>query len=764
MLKLFSYSNFFLYKLDFTFQMNIKKVVVIGSGTMGSGIAAQVANAGINVTLLDLPSKEGSRNQITENAKERIIKSKPPLLVEIMKASLIKTGNIEDHFKEVSEADWIVEAVVERINIKHDIYSKIQNVRKTSSIVSSNTSTIPLKVLSANMSDEMKKNFCITHFFNPVRYMSLLEIVTEPINDIEKINSLKLFCDEQLGKGVIICNDTPGFIGNRIGVYAMQVAMTEAFKKNISIEEADAIFGRPMGIPKTGIFGLYDLIGIDLMADVLKSFIKELPSEDPFHEVAKEIPLVKKLIESGYTGRKGKGGFYRINKTDGKKILEAINLDTGEYHPSKKINLDLGDKINIKKLIERKDKYGEYAKSILTKVIRYAAFLIPDVSSKYIDIDDALRLGFNWTVGPFEMLSNINTNAFIKENSDINYFNSIKNNFIFEKRPGYLDKSIDNLRSLKLKKTFNNPSANVKDASSYQIVEFTTKANALDTDSMLALNQAAQNNKSTIVINEAMQFSAGVNLNYVMDFAKNNEWSKIEKFIIDFQKTCKTIKYAEKPFIAAPSGLAIGGGFEVVLHCDYSVSHTNVVLGLVESLVGLIPAGGGCKEMLWRWLQTPEGKENSEFASMKVFDLIGYAVTSASPNEAKPNQFFLNKDKVVINRDRQLTTAIDLLKTIENNYSRPNQPIFKLGGNSVRDKMYEKLEKLHREKKIMDHGLEVGKQIAFVLSGGNTNINSDISEDDLYNLELEAFMKLIQMPKTQERIIHTLETGKPLVN
>ena len=731
---------------------------------MGSGIAAQVANAGISVTLLDLPSNEGSRNQITENAKDRILKSRPPLLVEKTKAEFIKTGNIEDDFSVVSEADWVVEAVVERIDIKHSIYSKIQDARKPSSIISSNTSTIPLKVLSEKMSDDMKKNFCITHFFNPVRYMALLEIVTEPINDTEKINFLKSFCDQQLGKGVIICNDTPGFIGNRIGVYAMQVAMTEAFKMNISIEEADAVFGRPMGIPKTGIFGLYDLIGIDLMADVLKSFIKELPIEDPFHEVAQEIPLVKKLIDTGYTGRKGKGGFYRMNKSDGKKILEAINLETGEYSPSKKINLGLGDKIDIKKLIERDDKYGKYAKSILTKVIRYAAFLIPDVSSKYIDIDDALRLGFNWTIGPFEMLSNIETNSFIQENTDINYFKTIQNNFKFEKRPGYLDPNIDNLRSLKLEKTFHNASANVQDSSSFQIVEFTTKANALSTDSMLALKEAAQNNKNTIIINEAMQFSAGVNLNYVMDFAKNNEWSKIEKFIVDFQQTCKAIKYADKPFIAAPSGLAIGGGFEVVLHCDYSVSHTNVVLGLVESLVGLIPAGGGCKEMLWRWLQTPEGKENSEYASMKVFDLIGYAITSSSPNEARPNQFFLSKDKVVINRDRQLTTAIELLNNIESNYIKPSEPVFRLGGSSVKDKMFEKLEKLYSEKKIMDHSLEVGKQIAFVLSGGNTNINSDLTEDDLYNLELEAFMRLIQMPKTQERIKHTLETGKPLVN
>ena len=245
---------------------------------MGSGIAAQVANAGIPVTLLDLPSTIGSRNQIVDNAKERILKSRPPLLLEKNKIDLISVGNIEDNFNLVGDADWVVEAVVERIDVKHNIYKKIEEIRKPDSVISSNTSTIPLKVLSKNMSNKMKQNFCITHFFNPVRYMGLLEIVTEPINDKDKINLLKSFCDEKLGKGVILCKDTPGFLGNRVGVYAMQVAMTEAFKMGLTIEEADAVFGRPMGIPKTGVFGLYDLIGLDLMTDVLKSFIKELHS------------------------------------------------------------------------------------------------------------------------------------------------------------------------------------------------------------------------------------------------------------------------------------------------------------------------------------------------------------------------------------------------------------------------------------------------------------------------------------------------------
>jgi len=294
-------------------------------------------------------------------------------------------------------------------------------------------------------------------------------------------------------------------------------------------------------------------------------------------------------------------------------------------------------------------------------------------------------------------------------------------------------------------------------------VEFNTKANTLDNDSMNVLNEAA-NLGNVIIINNGMQFSAGVNLNYVMEFAKEKKWKEIEKFIFNFQRTCKNLKYSKFPVISAPSGLTIGGGFEVVCQSDYVVSHSNVVLGLVETLVGLIPAGGGCKEMLWRWMQTDESKKDLNFAPLKVFDLIGYAKTASSPNEAIPNKFLLDKDRVVINRDRLLHESEKLLLQINKDYKPPTEPTFKLSGANVRDKMCEILETLYKDKKILDHGLEVGKQLAFVLSGGNTNLDKELSEDDLYALELNAFMNLIQMPKTQERIKHTLETGKPLVN
>ena len=729
---------------------------------MGSGIAAQLCNADVPVTLLDL------KTEISEKAKKKIFESRPPLLIDKSKIDNIKVGNIEDDFDIVSKADWVVEAVVERIDIKHNLYAKISKVRKSGSIISSNTSTIPLKVLSEKMSTEDKKDFCITHFFNPVRYMGLLEIVSEEINDIKKINFLKFFCEENLGKGVIICKDTPGFLGNRVGVYAMQVAMTEAIKMNLSIEEADSIFGRPMGIPKTGVFGLYDLIGIDLMADVLKSFIKELPISDIFHEVAKEIPLVKNLIETGYTGRKGKGGFYRMNKQDGKKTLEAINLKTGKYSISKKIDLNIEDRISLKDLVSKNDKYGKYAWSVVSKIIIYASSLIPNVTKDYNNIDEAMRLGFNWTRGPFEMLEELGVKYFVEKDNQLQLNQFIQNiynkkiNSFYGKRQVYTN--LETLGKVKqvAKVQKDNKSALTYTYKDYKIVEFNTKANTLDYDSMDALKKASE--KNLIIINEGMQFSAGVNLNYVMDFAREKNWKAIEKFIYHFQMTCKQLKYSNNLVIAAPSGLALGGGFEVLVQSDYVVAHTNIVTGLVETIVGLIPAGGGTKQMLWRWMQDEKAKKDPDFAPQKVFDIIGYGKTASSPVEAMPLKFLLEKDKSIMNRNKLLSVAENLINEKKNEYKPPKQPIFKLSGSQVRDKMFQTLENLFKEKKIMEHGMEVGKKLAFVLSGGNTTIDKELSEDDMYSLELEAFIQLIQMEKTQARIKHTLSTGKPLVN
>ena len=740
--------------------MEIKKVVIIGSGTMGSGIAAHLCNANVPVTLLDLTT------EISTNARDRIFKSRPPLLIDKSKINNIKVGNISDDFDIVKEADWIVEAVVERIDIKHQIYDKIFKSRKDGAIVSSNTSSIPIKVLSQNLTNEQKKDFCITHFFNPVRYMGLLEIVKNENNDLEKINALQKFCEIELGKGAIVCNDTPGFLGNRVGVYAMQIAMTEAFKMKLTVEEADAIFGRPMGIPKTGVFGLYDLIGIDLMADVLKSFIKELPKTDKFHEVAQEIPLIKKLIETGYTGRKGKGGFFRINKDGGAKILEALNLETGDYSPSKKIDIK-SEKVDLKKLINRDDKYGKYAWSVISKIIKYASSLVTEITDEFNDIDEAMRLGFNWSKGPFEMLEEIGVENFFSkiDNYDGNKFlenlAKSKNENFYGERQKYT--KIETLGKVKRKAQSidGNSSAQIYKFKDYNIVEFTTKANALDYDSMDALKKATD--KPLIIINESMQFSAGVNLSYTMDFANKGDFKSIEKFIKYFQETCKELKYSKYPVISAPSGLTLGGGFEVLVQSNFVASHTNIVIGLVETIVGLIPAGGGCKEMLARWQNTEESKKDPHFAPLKVFDIIGYGKTATSPVEAEPLKYLKPEDKKIMNRNSLLEASKQILDE-NRDFNSPSELVFNLPGESVRGEMYKVLDKLYNDKVIQDHGMEVAKELAYVLSGGDTSIDKQLSEDDLFKLELDAFMKLIETPKTQERIKHTLATGKPLVN
>ena len=740
--------------------MNINKVVVIGSGTMGSGIAAHLCNANVPVVLLDL------KTEIAERAKERILKSKPPLLFDKNKIQSLKVGNITEDFDNISDADWIIEAVVERIDIKHDIYKKIFDQRKKNSIVSSNTSTIPLKVLSEKSIPEDKKDFCITHFFNPVRYMGLLEIVRDELNDQNKINSLKKFCEEKLGKGVIICGDTPGFLGNRIGVYAMQVAMTEAVNMNLSIEEADAVFGRPMGIPKTGVFALYDLIGIDLMSDVLKSFQKELPNEDKFQEVVTGLPIIKDLVEKGYTGRKGKGGFYRMNKLENKKILEALDLKKKEYFPVKKIDLKI-EKINLLELINRDDKYGKYAWAVISKIILYSSSLVPTITDEYNDIDEALRLGFNWSMGPFEMLEAIGLKNFFLKIGDINK-NDFLNNLKQKKVDSFYDErqKYTELQTLgKIKKTVikleKNDSAEIFRFKDFNIVEFKSKANALDYDSMDALKKATD--KPLIIINESMQFSAGVNLNYVMEFVNNNDLKSVEKFIKYFQETCKHLKYCKHPVISAPSGLALGGGEEVVLQSNYVVSHTNIVMGLVETIVGLVPAGGGCKELLWRWTQTNESKTDPDYAPLKVFDIIGYAKTASSPQEAKPLLFLDSNHNVIINRNELLPAARKLLS--KNAIKSPSTECkFKLSGKKAREKMHKILEALYNEKKILNHGMEVGKELAYVLSGGDTDLDKVVTEDQMYKLELDSFMKLVDNKKTQDRIVHTLKTGKPLIN
>ena len=446
--------------------------------------------------------------------------------------------------------------------------------------------------------------------------------------------------------------------------------------------------------------------------------------------------------------------------------MEAINLETGEYSASKKINIK-SDKIDLKELISREDKYGEYAWSVISKIIKYASSLVPSITKDFNDIDEAMRLGFNWTKGPFEMLEEIGVETFFgkiddfKGNAFLENLSKNRNQDFYGSRQKYTDIETFGKAKKKALSVDGNSSAQIYRFNDYNIVEFTTKANALDYDSMDALKKATD--KPLIIINESMQFSAGVNLSYTMDFANKNDFKSIEKFIRYFQETCKHLKYSNHPVISAPSGLTLGGGFEVMVQSNFVASHTNIVVGLVETIVGLIPAGGGCKEMLARWLDTDEAKKDPHYAPLKVFDIIGYGKTATSPIEAEPLKYLRPEDKKIMNRNSLLEVSKKILDD-NKEFKTPTETEFKLPGKEILIEMNKIIENLYNEKIIRDHGVTVAKELAHVLSGGDTTIDKTLSEDDLFKLELDAFMRLIETKETQDRIKHTLATGKPLIN
>ena len=777
---------------------SFKKIVVIGAGTMGSGIAAHLANSERQVVLLDLKGKEFA-NQISEKAIDLIKKSDPPLLVEKSRLTYIKPGNLTDDFDDIKDADWIIEAVVERIDIKHQLYSQIDKVRSSHSIVSSNTSTIPLSILTEEMSDSMKSDFCITHFFNPVRFMRLLEIVETPQVNVKKIASLRNFCQNELGKGIVDCNDTPGFIGNRIGVYAMQVAMYEALERELPIEIADALFGRPLGIPKTGVFGLYDLIGIDLMKDVLASFKRELQDDDPFMKVVKPHPIVEQLLEKGFTGNKGPGGFYENKIVDGDEITKALNTSDMSYYDFDKVDLPIArrvEKEGIRSLLDDNSEYGKYTFAVLSKIINYSAFCIPEVSSKITDIDDALRMGFNWNEGPFELLFEYGLENYIRRLQDENihvpdlfttmtrlkqepYDSTSSRSYNHEAGMKFINRG-EGVRRLGDHKKYANPLSRNYASTIWQftddarkqrvlVCEFHTKANALNGDAMKILEESiekmvSEDYQGLVIYNEAMNFSAGADLNTMIDLADQADWKGIDKYLSHFQQVCKKMKYSSKPTISAVGGLAIGGGFEVACQASRMVAHMNSTLGLVETGVGLVPGGGGCKELLWRWVQDPEYASDHDEAAIRVFDIIGYGLMAHSPLQARKHKFFLSNDIMVLNRDNLLVESFKQLAELKLDYKPPQKPQFCLSGNEVKEKMHQHLLDLEKKNIIFGYDVDIGLHLANVLSGGETDKSKILSENDLYDLERQSLINLIQSQKTRDRIHAMLLNGRRLKN
>lgn len=774
---------------------DIKKVAVLGSGVMGSGIAAHMANAGIPVLLLDIvPKGAENRNELAEKAIERMLKASPGAFTHKKKATLVTPGNLEDDLEKLGDCDWIVEAVLERLDIKQDVYKKIDAVRKKGSVVSSNTSTLPLAELTKGMPDSFAADFMITHFFNPPRFMRLLEVVEGPKLDKESLSTIEHFADVKLGKGVVVCKDTPGFLANRIGVFWMITALLDAIEQGISVEAADAVMSKPVGIPKTGVFGLFDLIGIDLMPLIAKSMLATLPEKDAFRAVYQEPELIKKMIADGYTGRKGKGGFYRMNKDGDKKIKEAINLKTGEYAPVGKPKLASveASKAGLAALVSHPDEGGQYAKSVLLKTLHYAASLIPEISDDILSVDEAMRMGYNWKYGPFELIdrlgdktttgtarfaealkaANLPVPALIEKAAgralyDIKDGNRVQmlpsgEYAVIAPKPGVL--LVGDLKR-SAKPVMKNASASLWDlGDGVACLELTSKMNAIDPDILELIVKTTEKVKTDfkglVIGNDADNFSVGANLAVFLMAANVAAWGQMAEAIKAGQQAMMALKYSPFPVVSALSGMALGGGCEMVLHSNAVQANVESYPGLVEVGVGVIPGWGGCKEMLLRHC----GPQGSTATVGKVFEMIATAKVAGSAEEARDMKVLRPEDGITMNRARVLADAKKRCLAMADDYSAGEPATISLPGPSAKTAMQIAVDGFVASGKATPHDVVVCRVLANILSGGETDMTETLTEQQLLDLEFEGFMELIKTRGTLDRIEHMLSTGKPLRN
>ncbi len=772
---------------------DIKQVAVIGAGVMGAGIAAHIANSGTPVLLLDIvPEGAKNRNAVAEGAVAKMLKTDPAPFMSKRVAKLITCGNIEDNLDQLATCDWIIEAVIERLDIKQDLYRKIDEVRAKGSVVSSNTSTIPHATLIGGMDAGFAQDFIITHFFNPPRYMRLLELVASGSTRKGVIDMVADFADRKLGKTCVTCHDKPGFIANRLGVYWVQAAMVEAMDRGLTVEEADSVIGRPFGIPKTGVFGLMDLVGLDLMPHVQGSMASALDISDPFHAIYRESPLVSKLIADGYTGRKGKGGFYRLNRDGGQKVKESVNLQTGEFAKSEKARVEsvrFAGK-DPRKLMEADDKGGLYGRAVMAKTLAYAAFIAEEAAHSIVDVDDAMKLGYAWKTGPFELIDTIGVDvlismleadgievpALLKKAGGKSFYKVEDGSLFFLGFDGKYTKVTrpDGVLLLEDIKRKSKPVVGNRAASLWDIgdgvacLEFHTKMNAIDAELLgmvkTSIRTVKKQFKAMVIYNEGSNFSAGANLGLALFAANIAAWPEIENLVETGQETYKALKYSPFPVVGAPSGLALGGGCEVLLHCDAVQAHGETYIGLVEPGVGLIPAWGGCKEMIRRWAENPKFVKGPMAASAKAFEIISVATVAKSAMEAKENLFFRAGDGITMNRNRLLADAKARALLMVDGYEAPEEFSYRLPGESARVAFEMAVDSFHRQGKATDYDRVVAGELARVLAGGDTDITEELSEDDMLEMEREGFMRLVRNEGTMARVEHMLLTGKPLRN
>ncbi len=767
----------------------IRRVCVIGAGVMGASIAAQVANAGVPVLLLDIvPEGAGDRSGLARAAVARLLKTDPAPFMSPEAAALVEVGNLEDDLARAAGCDWVIEAVVERLDLKQALYRRLAALHRPGTAVSSNTSTIPLAQLLDGLPETFARDVLITHFFNPPRYMRLLEVVPGPGTDPALVARVSSFADHRLGKTVVRCKDTPGFIANRIGTYWLQRGVNAAMDGGLSVEEADAVMGRPFGIPRTGVFGLLDLVGLDLMPHIDRSMTALLPADDAFVAGHRDNPLLTRMIGEGYTGRKGKGGFYRIDRARG-KLRESIGLVTGAYEPSREVKLPEAAR-DMRALMASDDRYGRYAWAVMGDVLSYAASLVPAISDDIAGVDAAMRLGFNWKHGPFEIMDRLGPAAvaarlardgrpvpplldavgartfYRVEGGRAAYLGTDGAYHPLERPAGVL--RLEDVKR-RAEPVLKDDSAALWDVGEgVACFEITTKMNSFDEGVLGLLERSlrlvAERFRALVIYGDGTDFSAGANLAQALFACNIAAWGEIDKLVRLGQRVFKAVKYAPFPVVGAPAGLALGGGCELLLHCDAIQAHAETYAGLVECGVGLVPGWGGCGEMIERWTAAPRMPQGPMPAVAKVFEAVSTAKVSKSAAEARASRVLRERDGITFNRDRLLFDARARALALVEGYAPPPRPEFRLPGPSGRAGMALAARGFRAQGLATDHDLTVADRLATVLSGGDADPLDVLGEDDLLALERGAFLALIRTRPTLERIEHTLTTGKPLRN
>ena len=723
--------------------MTIRSVAILGAGTMGAQIAAHVANAGLPVLLLDLTAdvaREGLK-------RARALKPDPFFTPET--AALISTGGFDTDFQKLATADWIMEAVVERLDVKRSLLERVDAARRRGSIVSTNTSGISIAALAEGRSDDFRRHWLGTHFFNPPRYLHLLELIPTAETDPGVVDYLTTFADQRLGKGVVVAKDTPNFIANHIGIIGVVEVLRALASGKYTIEEIDAITGPALGRPKSATFRTMDIAGIDVLAHVASNLGVELP------------PIVAAMIERGWIGEKAGQGFYKRVKGAAGSEIETLDPQTMTYRPKQSArlaSLDAARSIEdtrerIKTLFAGNDKVGEFLRGTLEPTLRYTAKVAPEIANSPADIDHAMKWGFGWELGPFETMAAIGLDGepAPRTRADLTILAAARD------------------RSQVVKK---NAGASLIDIGDGVLaIAFHSKMNAIGGDTMqmirAGVKEAAANFAALVVGNDAANFSVGANLMLLLLEAQEGNWDDIELALRTFQDATQALRFADVPVIVAPAGMTLGGGCEIVLHADRVQAAAESYLGLVEVGVGLIPAGGGTKEMVARAsADLPNMQADLLPYAQRVFETIGFAKVSTSAADARRLGFLTDADRVTMNRDRVLADAKAFaLERVREGYQRPlPRTAIAVGGETVLAALKLGVHLAWRAGRITDHDAVVGRALANVIAGGALPHQTTVSEQYLLDLEREAFLKLTGERKTLERIQHTLKTGKPLRN